>query len=381
MNLRILNVVESFDGQAIEAWLERMVAESTSRQCGIDWTFFCTLPGSGRYDQRVRELGATVVHSTVHLRDTTSFLFGLRRVMRDGAFDVLHCHHDLMSGAYLLAAAGIPFQKRIIHVHNTTPSVPTNSAGKARVASLLLRQLCLRWADHIVGVSKDALAALTRGSTSQRRRDLVIPGCVDTTLFRDPAAKRRNATRHGRTPDEQVLLFVGRLVDSKNPLFCLKILKRLRERGRNVSLQFVGTGPLDDAVVDEARILGIADRVHVMGWQEDVASLMLGADVLLWTALESQREGMGLVAVEAQTAGLPVIASNSLPKEAFVVPKGVHSLSLAEGVEEWANAVEHVAAKPRTSSEECVTRVERSPCSLERSATALFQLYAESNRT
>jgi glycosyltransferase involved in cell wall biosynthesis len=301
----------------------------------------------------------------------------LRQTLRENACDILHCHHDIMSGAYLMASAGLPIRKRIVHVHNTTLALPTAGRTKTIVASALLRQLSLRLADHIVGVSRDALEAVTQGYSSTGRRDLVIPGGVDSRLFRDRGDESRFELRRGLGlgPDEIVLLSVGRLVQSKNPGFCLQVLRHLAIQGASATLLVVGSGPLERSLAEEAQRLGLTERVHLLGWQDDVAALMFAADVLLWTALESEKEGLGLVVIEAQAAGLPVVASRSIPEEAVLIPEAVQFRGLCEGPEEWADAVRQAIESPRPTREDCLARLEASPCSLEASATALFDLY------
>ena len=377
MTLRILQIVESFDGQATETWLRRLVEVSILRRKNYEWTFFCTLPGGGGGDAEVRRLGARVLHSTVPYARTARFMIALRNTLKKNACHVLHCHHDMMSGAYLVASAGLPIRKRIVHVHNTSLALPTPSPIKARVASVALRRLCLGLADNIAGVSRDALEALTQGHTARRGRDLVISGGVDTRLFwnRGTQCRRELRSSLGLGSDEYVLLFAGRLVETKNPGFCLKVLEHLRCQGVRASLLFVGSGPLETDLAEEASRLGLSDRVRILGWQDDVAGLMFAADVLLWTALESQKEGFGLVVVEAQAAGLPVLASRSIPEEAIVIPEVVHFVGLGEGPEAWADAVRWARTAARPSREECLARIEASPSSLEASATAVFSLY------
>ncbi len=379
MSLRLFHVVESFDGQATERWLTRLMANAADHGRGYEWIFFSALPRKGKYDDEARRLGATVLHSATALEDTFAFLTGLRRAMKESRAGVLHCHHDVMSGLYLLASAGLPFKKRIVHVHNTSLALPTPSRIKAHIVTPALRSLCLRMADNVAGVSKESLEALTRGDPPRKRRDLVIPGGIDTRLFREHAAERRLETRRilGLTEGEVALLFAGRLVETKNPSFCLKVLQSLKQRGFNASLLVAGEGPLREALAEEARRSGLAENVKLIGFREDLADLMLASDLLVWTAQESPKEGLGLVVVEAQAAGLPIVASKSIPSEAVVIPEDVHFLNLEDGPDVWADTIQRTMVTVRPSREACLTRVEASPCSLEASATAMFNLYDE----
>jgi glycosyltransferase involved in cell wall biosynthesis len=357
--------------------LRRIVNTANDRDKNYQWTFFCILPREGRDDSSVRHLGAVVLHTPYVLAKTTRFLTSLRRTMRAGHFDVLHCQHDLLSGLYLIAAVGIPFRKRIVHVHNTSLALPTQSRLRAQVGAPLLRAACLGFADNIVGVSGAALHAFLRGRRIRDGRDLIIPYGVDTTpLIRQGEAERAALRRRmGLGPSSIALLFVGRLVDSKNPAFCLRILRELTTRGVDAVLLYAGTGPARATLLQEADALGVADHVMLVGWRDDVMAIMRAADVLLWTTLESQMEGLGLVPLEAQAAGLPILATRSLPEEAVVVPELLWWLSISDGPGRWADAAEGIRRSPRPTRRECLARVEASPMALSAAATALFELY------
>ena len=102
-----------------------MFEESRNLRPADEWTFYCALGESGRHDERVRNLGGRIIYSPVPFCRTVSFLWALRQTLKKEHCDVLHCHHDLLSGFYLLAATGLPIRQRIVHVHNTDEALPT----------------------------------------------------------------------------------------------------------------------------------------------------------------------------------------------------------------------------------------------------------------
>src|SRR6185503_8207308 len=180
---RVLHVVESLDHQAVETWLLR-VFRVAARDCpDYRWTFFCVLGKPGRFDDEARSLGAEVIHSDYEVGNKRRFLLGLREVMKRGRYDVLHCHHDIMSAAYLAASAGLPFRQRIVHVHNTELGLPTPSRLKAGLAREPMRQTCLRIADQIVGISNEALQSLIGTGKRDPLRHQVVHYAVDTARF------------------------------------------------------------------------------------------------------------------------------------------------------------------------------------------------------
>src|SRR6185295_7789049 len=103
--------------------------------------------------------------------------------MKKGCYEILHCHHDIMSAAYLAAAAGLPFRKRIVHLHNTALGLPTPNKIKSGLAREPMRQICLRMADQIVGISAEALESLIGTNRQDPKRHVVVHYAIDTERF------------------------------------------------------------------------------------------------------------------------------------------------------------------------------------------------------
>jgi glycosyltransferase involved in cell wall biosynthesis len=296
--------------------------------------------------------------------------------MKRGHYDILHCHHDIMSAVYLAAAAGLPFRKRIVHLHNTSMGLPTPSRLKANLAREPMRQMCLRMADQIVGISNEALESLLGSRERNPRRHQIVHYAVDTARFAAARPDRVELRRAlGLDPATKILLFVGRLVEYKNPGFVLEILERLMGAGENVAAVFAGAGDLEERIRGMAREKSLEDRVRLLGFRDDVPELMRSSDALVWPSLEEIKEGLGLGIVEAQAAGLPIVMSRSVPEEAIVVPELVKVLPLPAGAKAWANAALALMNHPRPSFEESLSRVESSSFSMAQGVANLMGLY------
>jgi len=374
--IRLLHVVENLGHQAVENWLFRVFFAASHDYPDFRWTFFCVLGRSGMRDDEARSLGAEVIHSQYELADKRRFLLGLREVMKRGQYDILHCHHDIMSAAYLAASAGLPFRKRIVHLHNTSLGLPTPSRLKADLAREPMRQVCLRMADQIVGISKDALESLLRNREQDPLRHQVVHYAVDTARFavaRPDRAEFRRAL--GLDPATRILLFVGRLVEYKKPCFVVEMLEHLAGAGENVAVLFAGTGDQEERLREKAREKGLEHRVRLLGFRDDVPELMLASDLLVWPSLEEPKEGLGLGIVEAQAAGLPILMSRSVPAEAVVVAELVRVLPLSSGAQTWANAALAHMNRPRPGFKESLSRVESSSFSMAQGVANLMALY------
>src|SRR5207244_344548 len=170
---KCLHVVESLDRGAVETWLLRMLRHARNHAARVDWTFYCALGRSGTMDEEARRLGAAVVHSPVPIGRKVEFVRSLRAELHRGNYDVLHCHHDLVSAMYFVAAAGIDLNRRIVHVHNADEEVLTPNQLKRRALREPMRRMCLSIADRIVGISNHTLDTFLRGRVRRPGRDVV----------------------------------------------------------------------------------------------------------------------------------------------------------------------------------------------------------------
>jgi glycosyltransferase involved in cell wall biosynthesis len=117
---------------------------------------------------------------------------------------------------------------------------------------------------------------------------------------------KENARRKFGLPLESLLIVnVGRLAAQKNQHMLIKLLKRLPD----VKLAIAGEGELRTALEDEARALGVFDRVFFLGEipPEDIGIFLSAGDIFMFPSVY---EATGLAMVEAMQIGLPVIASD-----------------------------------------------------------------------
>lgn len=375
--VRIFHVVESLDQQATERWLLMMMERARAVFQDTEWTFFCIHGERGMLDGRAAALGATVIHSRYALSDKKRFLQHLRQALRMSAPDVLHSHHDIVSGLYLLAAVGLGIRRRIVHVHNTSVDAPVRGAIKRAVFNRVLRAICLRQATDIVGVSSPALEAMLGRHAKTSGRDTILHCGIDTNAFADRFDRAAFRASMGAREATKMLLFVGRLNEYKNPLFALRVIAKLANRDPAVLGVFAGVGPFDKVLRAEAERIGIGDQVVVLGWRNDVPNLMKAADLLLWPSIEEPMEGLGLGVVEAQAAALPVLMSKAIPEEAIVVPSLVEVVPLSGGIEQWSQAAEKLLSQPRIDERQCLRAVEVSTFGLQMGARNLRKLYDE----
>jgi len=170
-------------------------------------------------------------------------------------------------------------------------------------AFLAAERLLARRTDVLVAVSpqvRDALAALGVGTSEQWR---VVPLGLELASFAavtGPTGRLRQ--RLGLAHDVPLVGAVGRLVPIKD----LGTLVRAVARFDGVHLALIGDGEQRAELQSLVDSLGLAGRVHLPGWADDVAAWVADLDVV---ALTSRNEGTPVALIEALAAGRPVVAT------------------------------------------------------------------------
>ncbi|MFK7817220.1 MAG: glycosyltransferase [Planctomycetaceae bacterium] len=165
-----------------------------------------------------------------------------------------------------------------------------------------------RWTDRLVSkhicVSESVAAfSVEVGGLSRSKIEVVANG-VDVDRF--ASAEPAKLAGFGVPEDACVVLSVGRLEPQKAPQVLIDGISPLFPRFEKLHLLMVGTGSLESSLRDQAARLGIADRVHFAGRQDDIAGIMRASSCFVLT---SRWEGMPNVVLEAMAAGLPVVTT------------------------------------------------------------------------
>lgn len=202
--------------------------------------------------------------------------------------DIIHAH-DFQAGVVSTFAAGkIPV---INHLHNNQPWI------QKLCPKIILYRMCERKFKYIFTVS-DAVENEMILQKNFHNKFIMMGNPIDCEQIRTKALQEHKAERFD-------LAFVGRLTPPKKPLRFLHIIKKISADIPNIHVAIVGSGELDDevrALIDE---LELSDNIKLFGFQKNPYRFMKQSKILCMT---SEWEGFGLVAVEAMTLGLPVVA-------------------------------------------------------------------------
>ncbi|MCW2714129.1 MAG: UDP-N-acetylglucosamine [Frankiales bacterium] len=281
-----------------------------------------------------------------------------------GWYDVVHSHYWLSGQVGWLASER--WGRPLVHTAHTLAKVKNLALADGDAPEPLRRvvgeQQVVQAADRLIANTADEARQLVDLYGAQASRVVTVAPGVDLEHFRPgeagnprhPSRTRSSRAALGLREDAVLLLFVGRIQPLKAPEVLLHAAARLLDREPALRDRLVvavvggpsGTGLLEPtALQDLARSLGISDLVRFETPQGDAGSRdrlrdwYRAADVV---AVPSHSESFGLVALEAQACGTPVVATD-VGGLRTTVRHGVSGLLVpGHGSEPWADALTQV---------------------------------------
>ena len=171
--------------------------------------------------------------------------------------------------------------------------------------------------------------------------------------------------------DTEILLGnVGRLSYQKNQEYIINVLYELRKSDKRYKLIFVGDGEDKELLKKSVDEYGLQDSVIFTGNRKDVNFLMCAMDIFV---LPSRFEGLPIVGIEAQTNGLPVIASSKITRELSII--SVKYVDIAKGsLARWVEEIKRTESIERKNAYKLVLR---KGYSLDSTAELVTRLYKE----
>ena len=174
---------------------------------------------------------------------------------------------------------------------------------------------CENLATDFLACSEDA-ADWLYGDKISKDKIVIIPNSIESDAFKfDDAVRTEYRKKLGYQKTDFVIGHVGRFAYQKNHKFLLEVFKDVAEKNDCAKLLLTGTGELENEIKSATAQYGLENKVQFLGKRDDVNGLMQAMDLF---AFPSRFEGLGVVLIEAQAAGLKCIASDQVPHNANI---------------------------------------------------------------
>ena len=260
-------------------------------------------------------------------QSTAAYVKDYVRLLRGGAYDVVHIHGNsgtMAIEAVLAKLCGV--RKVFVHTHSTKTDHPAVNA--------VLKYPMMLFADRRI--------ACSRGSGKWlygNWKHTVLNNAIDLSRFPYDSRVREACRAEFGIQEEFLVGHIGHFSTPKNHFYLIDIFEAFHRLRSDSRLLLVSDGPDFEAVVEKVNRLQLQDAVIFAGRRSDVERLYQAFDAFV---LPSRWEGMPLVLLEAQTAGLPVLASDRITKDVHCADR-FWFLSIEEPAEVWAEKLLEVA--------------------------------------
>jgi len=366
MRNKILHVIGRMDRGGVETWLMHVLRHMDHRE--FEFQFLVQTEEDSAYDAEIRSLGGQI-HYGGNPRNAFQYAAQFKGVVRlNGPFLAVHSHVYFYSGWIMKQAWKLAIPVRVAHSHTARKR---GTGLQRQLYETLMRHWLSHYATHRVAVSPQAGQALFGGPFT------VVPYGIDFAPFHKPSSQadiNELKCRYGIPAGRKVIGHVGRFVPEKNHEFIVETFRELLNKGIDAHLLLVGSGPLLGVVQQEIDALGLSNRCAFAGLQPLVVPFLRAMDIVL---LPSHWEGLGIVGLESQAAGVPLLASMGVPTDLDVIPEFVEHIPLSQGPASWASAIERRLKQQNLKRGDELKRLESSKFGLQSAMQLLFKIYTE----
>ncbi len=278
-----------------------------------------------------------------------------------GQYSAVHCHMANAACFYFWKARKYGIQNLILHSHNSASSGVLSHT----IRNYPLLKLGNMLATQRLACSKLAGEFLFGGGTPYKQINNAIE--VDKFAFN---ANRRDILRERLGWEKKIVIgHIGRMTPQKNQSFLLDIFSELSQMDESYHLVMIGQGEDEADIRRKACLLGTMDRIDILPPTPDVADYYQAFDAFVFPSLY---EGLGIVLIEAQCAGLPTYSSRDNVPSDVDLTENFHFLSLQQSPKEWADRVHSTIRIKRESQ---VVLVRAAGYDIQKEAAKLEAIY------
>lgn len=297
--------------------------------------FACVERSKGVYDDEIYELGGGVKYMPpFRYRNPLKVLGDLRDRKKffahNNDYDVCHIHSSNAFNAYFRAKyaleAGI--KTVIVHSHNTSGiNARLNAFFQKKLAKLnIVKLACSQQAGEWLFGKQDF--------------QVVNNGIDLDKFYYDASVRNAIRTQHG-WQDKFVIGHIGRFNQQKNHTFLIEAFGKVAQEYDDAILVLIGKGELQPELELQVQSLGLQDKVYFLGVKQNANEYLQAMDVF---AFPSLYEGLSIACIEAQSSGLPMLISDTIPIVAIV--DDLQSISIQDA-DQWADKIKALHGKER----------------------------------
>lgn len=237
----------------------------------------------------------------------------------------------------------------IVHQHLTKHSDKRLSAIRNGILCLPIKLMNIR----CFACSEDAGIFLFGKKKMTNGDVFIMDNGIDSEKFKFSNVDRCEVRKELGLEENYVIGHVGHFVKMKNHEFIVQVFYKYVQINSKARLLLVGDGVLKEKIKCSLQKLGIIDKVIFLEKRKDISRLMSAMDLFIFPSLF---EGLGIVAIEAQANGLPILIADTVPNDTHIYNYTV--LGINQNADEWAKEINDKSKVTvnRTAGNEYVAR-------------------------
>lgn len=300
---RVLHFELSENVGGIEMFLSNLMSEIDREKFQFE---FVTSAEHPALEERFLEMNGKI-HHVPSAKNLGAYKKAVRELLAD-EFAVVHVHKNSAANIIPIVEAKKCGKKVVVHSHNTSPSV----GGVAGVFHLLNKNKLNALADYKFACSTEAGKWLY----TDENFEIVTNGII-TEQFRFDVEKRKHVRSEFHIEEEQIVFGnIGRFSEQKNHMRLIRLFSKIRKQHPNSVMMIVGDGNLKNDIEREIKKYELDSSVILTGVRNDIPDLLMAMDAFVMPSLY---EGLPIVGIEAQAAGLHLFLSDTISKETDIV--------------------------------------------------------------
>lgn len=327
--IRVAQIMGKWLGGGVEAVVMNYYRNIDRNKVQFD--FICDEDSKYIPKEEIKKLGGKIILIPPYQKPF-KYHKELKRVLKDGHYKIVHSHINTLSFFSLWAAksAGVPV--RIAHSHSTS----NKKEWKKNFMKQLLRPFCKVFATDYFCCSEKAGRWQFGNKIYNQGKVYLLNNAIDVDKFKYNEIIRKRKRKELSIKDNEIVIgHIGRFVTVKNHGFLIDIFSEIYKQNKNTVLLLAGDGPLKEEIQNKVKELGLEKNVKSLGQRNDANELYQAMDVFV---LPSLYEGLPVVGVEAQAAGLPCFFSANMTTEVKIL-NTTEFIELMQGADEWANII------------------------------------------
>jgi len=332
--LRILQVVTIMNRGGLETMLMNYYRNIDRRR--IQFDFLVHRHERGAYDDEIEALGGKIYR----IMPVKPFALGRYKAeladffVNHHEYQIVHAHLNALSFYALKAAKKNGAKCTIAHSHISITNPNTPLRAKINLKAVFA-EYCKLQIGHSCAYKFACGKEAGKWMYGSKEKFIVMHNAVDCKKFAYNSAIRNQYRMKLGIENKFVVGHVARFGKEKNHDLLLRIFFEIYKMDKNSILLLIGDGVLKNKIIKQVKLMNLENAVRFLGVREDVSALMQAFDVFVFPSLH---EGLPVVSIEAQAAGLNCFFSDGISEEAGITDLAEY-ISLKQSPSFWAERI------------------------------------------